>query len=67
MIASGHRPYYRLRVGPDGSWVVLEAPWLTLHGTTRREATASARDVIAGWLDVAPDKFDVVADERGRG
>ena len=36
-------------------------PWLSVTATGRREALDEAREVIAEWLDVPPDAFDVEA------
>ena len=59
MIARGERPAYRLTTAQDGRWRVDALPWLSVTATGRREAMDEARVVIAEWLDVRPDTFDV--------
>jgi hypothetical protein len=59
MIARGDRPAYRVRTDSDGRWIADALPSLAVSAATRREALKSARAVIAGWLDVPSDAFDV--------
>lgn len=61
MIARGERPRYRLLPAQDGLWRVDALPWLSVTAAGRLEALGEARVRIAGWLDVAPDTFDVEA------
>ena len=61
MIAPGERPGSRLRAVQDGSWVVVELPWLSVVATDRREALDAARAAIAEWLEVQRDASDVAA------
>ena len=63
MVARGERPLYHVRPCPDGRWIVHEAPWLTVHATSRSEALNGARSVIVAWLEVDPDTFDVETTE----
>ena len=51
----------RGRVSQDGRWRVDTLPWVSVTATGRREALDEAREVIAEWLDVPPDAFDVEA------
>jgi hypothetical protein len=59
MIARGERPGYRVRTAQDGRCAVDALPWLSVPATSRREVLAAARAAIAGWLEVAPESFDV--------
>jgi hypothetical protein len=59
MIARGERPGYRLTAAQDGSWTVDALPWLSVAATGRWEALDEARGVIATWLDVPPESFDL--------
>jgi hypothetical protein len=45
----------------DGRWWLVRIPELDTMGQARtaREFEQVARDVIAGWEDIAPDSFDV--------
>lgn len=59
MVSRGDRPLFRLQAAQDGSWAVDGCPWLVVPATGRRGAPSAARAVIAAWLDVPPDAFDV--------
>lgn len=61
LIARGERPLYRLRAAQDGDWTVGGYPWLSVAATGCREALTEARAVIAEWLEVPPEAFDVEA------
>ncbi len=55
-------PLYRVRMAPDGRYVVDWCPWLSIEASNRSEALAAARNAIAAWLEVEPDRFEVTAD-----
>ena len=62
MIARGERPGYRIElvhVTPDVGFRIVELPWLTASVASRRDVSAAARILLAGWLDVSPDAFDL--------
>jgi hypothetical protein len=65
MIARGERPLYRPRLEPDGGFILIRIPELELvtEARHRREVVAVARDLIALWLDVPADSFDIEVDE----
>lgn len=53
---------YRVVASREGDWWLLTVPELDEATTQVRrldQAKATARDLIATWLDVAPDSFDV--------
>jgi hypothetical protein len=64
MIARGERPLYRIaivRTTPDILVRVVELPWLDGRAPAMREVTGTGRALIAAWLDVHPESFDVAA------
>ena len=64
MIARGERPGYRVeivRLTPDVGIRIVELPWLQASVASRRDIVATARTLVAGWLGVSPDAFDVEA------
>jgi hypothetical protein len=62
-IARGERPVYRLAAADDDAWRVDGATWLSVTAAGRRNALAEGRRIIAAWLDVTPDTFDVEISE----
>ena len=60
MVSRGERPLYRLRP-EDGGWTVDGLTWLSVAATGRPEALGEARAVIAQWLDLPADSFDLEA------
>ena len=61
MISRGERPGYRLEQRSDGTWTVVGFPGIKLAASGRREARAAARAMIATFLDVALESFDLDA------
>jgi hypothetical protein len=62
MVARGERPLYRIEViqaTPDVRVRVVELPWLVGVAASTRDVSAAGRALIAGWLDVSPEAFDV--------
>jgi hypothetical protein len=60
MIARGERPGYRIAETGDGeTFHIVELPWLGPIRAARAAALRRARDVIAAWLEVDPERFDV--------
>ncbi|BDZ64374.1 hypothetical protein GCM10025877_13120 [Agromyces mangrovi Wang et al. 2018] len=55
------RNAYRVNARRDGRWWLVEVPELDTVGQARNTAEVEdvAREVIALWLDVEPDTFDV--------
>ncbi|GLI27479.1 hypothetical protein ARHIZOSPH14_17210 [Agromyces rhizosphaerae] len=55
------RKAYRANARRDGRWWLVEVPELDTVGQARNTAEVEevAREVIALWLDVEPDAFDV--------
>lgn len=50
---------YRAMQAQDGRWYVLGYPWLAIDATDRRAALEATRRVVAQWLGVEPDAFNV--------
>ena len=61
MVARGERPSYRVRMAEDDSWIVEGRPWLPIAAASRSEALASARKLVAGWLEVDESAVDIEA------
>ncbi len=62
MIARGERPMYRvevIRTTPDVGLRIIELPWLTGSAASVRDVPGAARSVVAAWLDVHPEAFDL--------
>ena len=59
MISRGERPGYRLEQRSDGTWTVVGFPGIEVAASGRSEALAAARPLIATFLDVGPDAFDL--------
>jgi hypothetical protein len=55
---------YRVHAEREGKFWLLRVPKLDIMTQARRltEADEMARDLIATWLDVAPDSFTIVLD-----
>jgi hypothetical protein len=62
MVPAGERPLYIVRAAHDGRWHVEGRPWLAIDANDRRLALRATRTVVAEWLGVDPDAFDVVSD-----
>jgi hypothetical protein len=62
MIARRERPCYRVAETGDGTFNLVELPWIAPVPATPGTALARARDAVAGWLGVDPEAFDI---ERG--
>lgn len=62
-----HRPY-RVTVHPEGRWWHIQAPDLgpgaVSQARSLREVERQARDLIAVWLDVEPDRFKIIVKRR---
>lgn len=65
MIARGERPLYRPRLEPDDDFILISIPELDIvtEARHRGEVVAMARDLIALWLDVPADTFDIEAED----
>ena len=61
MIARRERPCYRVAETGDGTYHLIELPWIPPVTATRGTALDRARDAVAGWLDVDPGSFDIEA------
>jgi hypothetical protein len=63
-IARGVRPTYHVTPEPDGRRWVLKVLELDCWSQAERlvDVEAMARDLIALWLDVPPDSFDIVVE-----
>ena len=61
MIARKERPCYRVAETGDGTYHLIELPWIAPVAASRRTALARARDAVARWLEVDPGSFDIEA------
>ena len=61
MIARKERPCYRVADTGDGTYHLIELPWIPPVTATRATALGRARDAVAAWLDVDPGSFDIEA------
>jgi hypothetical protein len=59
MIARKERPCYRVAETGDGTYHLVELPWIPPVVATRATAGGRAREAVAGWLDVDPGSFDI--------
>ena len=59
MIARKERPCYRVAETGDGTYHLIELPWIPPVAATRATALARAREAVAGWLDVEAGSFDI--------
>jgi predicted RNase H-like HicB family nuclease len=61
-IARGVRPTYHVAPERDGRFWVLKVLELDCWSQAERlqDVEAMARDLVAVWLDVPPDSFDIV-------
>ena len=59
MISRKERPCYRVAETGDGTYYLIELPWISPVPATRDEALARTRDAVATWLDVEPGTFDI--------
>lgn len=59
MIARTERPCYRVAETGDGTYHLIELPWVRPVVATRGTALERARAAVAGWLDVHPEAFDI--------
>jgi hypothetical protein len=60
MIARGERPGYRIADTGDGETIhIVELPWLGPIKADGSTALRRAREVIAAWLEVDPERFDL--------
>jgi hypothetical protein len=62
MVARQERPCYRVAATGDGTFHLIELPWLAPVRATPGTAIDRARDAVAGWLGVDGGAFDI---ERG--
>ncbi len=62
------RPYL-VTVHPEGRWWHIRVPDLgpgaVSQALSLREVESQARDLIAVWLDVEPDRFKIIVKRRG--
>jgi len=61
IVGRGERPLFRAWLEPDGDFILIRVPELEIvtQARHRREVAAMARDLIATWLGVPSDAFDV--------
>lgn len=59
MIARKERPCYRVAETGDGTYHLIELPWVAPVTASRADALDRARDAVAALLDVDPDAFDI--------
>ncbi len=59
MIARKERPCYRVAETGDGTYHLIELPWIAPVVATRGTALSRAREAVARWLDVDPGAFDI--------
>ena len=67
IVGRGERPLFRPRLEPDGDFILIRIPELEIVTQARhpREVAVMARDLIATWLDVPSDAFDVELEDAG--
>jgi hypothetical protein len=67
MVAHGERPLYRATLEPHGDFILIRIPELEIvtQARHRREVAVMARDLVATWLDVPSDAFDVEVEDVG--
>lgn len=63
------RQPYLVTVHPEGRWWHIQVPDLSPGAVSQalslREVESQARDLIAVWLDVQPDRFKIIVKRRG--
>ena len=59
MIARKERPCYRVAETGDGTYHLIELPWIRPFSAARGTALSRGRDAVAHWLDVDPGSFDI--------
>lgn len=62
MIAGGQRPAYRVDVFEETATIrirIAELPWLTGTSARRGSVLVDARRIVAAWLEVDGESFDI--------